>query len=69
MVILVLCRGQMIKSLILQGYYHDGKDFDGNVVNLLNQKVEVADANVYRVRSLKGVSQSRQHCLFFFISD
>lgn len=49
----------MVKSLILQGYYNSARDFDNNVVNLLNQKIQVEESDEKAVKLSGGLSLSK----------
>jgi hypothetical protein len=45
----------MIKSLLVHGFYHGCKDFSGDVVNLLNQKLEIESADDKQVKLANGL--------------
>ncbi len=46
----------MIKSLIVQGHYASSSDFEGGVVNLLNQKIDVDSADEKQAKLSNGLS-------------
>ena len=49
----------MIKALILQGFFNSEKDFNGNVVNLLNQKLEIESAGEKSIKLANGLTLAK----------